>query len=93
MIPKPTPASLFVLLAGFGALQAYAADTKLPERPTKMVTTACDINEQEITPKGQAVCRYLCRDRDKTKVAVVFSSSGTSQCRTPVERTIKVAIK
>jgi hypothetical protein len=86
-------ASRCAVLAVVAAASAYAAESKLPVRPTKIITTWCDINEQEITAKGQSVCRYLCRDPDKTKVAVVFSSSGTSQCRTPVARTIKVAIK
>ena len=86
-------AARYALLAAITTASAYAAETKLPVRPTKIINTACDIDEQEITAKGQSVCRYLCRDPDKTKVAVVFSSLGTSQCRTPVARTIKVAIK
>jgi hypothetical protein len=81
----------FLALASSGT--GRASEGKLPDRPTKLVSAACDLSEQETAPQGQSVCRYLCRNPDKTKVAVVFSSSGSSQCRTPIERTIKVVIK
>jgi hypothetical protein len=80
-------------LAVATSVPVLAAGGKLPERPTKLISTACDLHEQETAQQGQSVCRYLCRNPDKTKVALVFSSSGLSQCRTPIERTIKVVIK
>ena len=83
---------LSATVALFG-LNVSPAETKLPTRPTKLINTSCDINEQEIAAQGQAVCRYICRDTDKTKIAVVFSNSGMSQCRSPIDRTIKVVIK
>lgn len=75
------------------SITAWAADTKLANRPTKLISASCDINEQETSPTGLSVCHYLCKDPDKTKVSVVYSSSGSSQCRTPIERTLKVVIK
>jgi len=72
---------------------AHGSNGKLPDRPTKLISAACDLNEQEISTQGQSICRYLCRDPDKTKLAVVYSSSGSSQCRTPITRTLKVVIK
>ncbi len=93
MIEKSLPRLALFAIATFAAAAAFPADTKLPDRPTKLINVSCDISEQELSPKGQAVCRYVCRDADKTKVALVFSSSGSSQCRSPIERTIKVVIK
>jgi hypothetical protein len=39
------------------------------------------------------VCQYVFRDPDHTKVAVVYSNSGSGQSRTPVKKTIKQTIK
>jgi len=61
----------------------------MPPRPFRIIDTVCDVADSEISPKGQFVCQYVCRDPDHTKVAVVYSSSGTGQCRTPIDRKIK----
>ncbi len=65
----------------------------VPPKPFRIIDTVCDVAESEISAKGQFVCQYVCRDPDHTKVAVVYSSSGTGQCRTPIERKIKQYIK
>ena len=93
MLKKTVTQITLSFLAVAASVPALATGGKLPERPTKMISTACDLHEQEPAQQGQSVCRYLCRNPDKTKVALVFSSSGLSQCRTPIERTIKVVIK
>jgi hypothetical protein len=61
----------------------------MPPRPFRIINSVCDLSENEISPGGQFVCRYVCRDRDKTKASVVYSTSGTGQCRTPVNLNIK----
>jgi hypothetical protein len=80
------------LLAAMFSLKALAA-TPVPVKPFRIIDTVCDIEESEISPKGQFVCRYVCRDSDHTKVAVVYSSAGSGQCRSPIPRTIKQTIK
>lgn len=65
----------------------------MPPKPFRIIDTVCDVADSEISPKGQFVCQYVCRDPDHTKVAVVYSTSGTGQCRTPIARKIKQTIK
>ena len=65
----------------------------MPPRPFRVIDTVCDVAVSEISAQGQFVCRYVCRDPDHTKVALVYSSSGTGQCRTPIDRKIKQYIK
>ncbi len=65
----------------------------LPERPTKIIPARCDLKERETSAQGQFVCRYICNNPDKSKIALVYSNSGLSQCRTAIERTLKVVIK
>ncbi len=85
---------LFLLLGASAIpVASFAAETKLSERPTKLINANCDLEERETSPQGQSVCHYVCSNPDKTKVAVVYSSSGLSQCRTAIERTLKVVIK
>ena len=74
---------------GAGALAA----TPMPVKPFRIIDTTCDVASKEISPTGQLVCQYVCRDRDHTKVAVVFSTSGSSQCRTPIDKKVKQTIK
>jgi hypothetical protein len=74
---------------GAGALAA----TPMPVKPFRIIDTICDVTSKEISPTGQFVCQYVCRDRDHTKVAVVFSTSGSGQCRTPIDKKVKQTIK
>jgi hypothetical protein len=74
---------------GAGALAA----TPMPVKPFRIIDTICDVTSKEISPTGQLVCQYVCRDRDHTKVTVVFSTSGSGQCRTPIDKKVKQTIK
>ncbi|MDH4480670.1 MAG: hypothetical protein QE283_12410 [Rhodoferax sp.] len=82
---------LLALAVSTSALAAPPAPT--PVKPFRLIDTLCDASDSEISPKGQFVCLYVCRDTDHTKVAVVYSNSGSGQCRTPVKKTIKQTIK
>ena len=92
-MPPTTYVYLLLLLTAISSPAVFAADTKLPERPTKIIAASCDLQERETSPQGQFVCRYVCNNTDKSKIALVYSSSGLSQCRTAIERTLKVVIK
>ena len=70
-----------------------APPVPMPVKPTRLLDTVCDVSASETSPKGQFVCQYVCRDPDHTKVAVVYSNSGSGQCRTPINKTIKQTIK
>jgi len=78
---------------GIFSRAVFAAETKMSKRPTKIIPASCDLKERETSPQGQFVCRYVCNNADKSKIALVYSSSGLSQCRSAIERTIKVVIK
>jgi hypothetical protein len=65
----------------------------IPDIPFQIIDTTCDANSSEISPKGQLICTYLCRDKSHTKVAVVYSNSGAAVCRTPIPKKIKQTIK
>jgi len=61
----------------------------MPARAFQVIDAVCDADSSETGPKGQFVCQYVCRDRDRTKLAVVYSNSGSGQCRSPISRKIK----
>ena len=82
-----------VLSVAISASALAAPPVPMPVKPFRLLDTVCDASESEISPKGQFVCQYVCRDPDHTKVAVVYSNSGSGQCRTPVNKTIKQTIK
>lgn len=92
-IPTTTYVYLLLLLAVIYSPAVFAAETKMPERPTKIIPARCDLKERETSAQGQFVCRYICNNPDKSKIALVYSNSGLSQCRTAIERTLKVVIK
>ena len=92
-MPPTTYVYLLLLLTALYSPLVFAAETKLPERPTKIIGASCDLKERETSPQGQFVCRYICNNADKSKIALVYSSSGLSQCRTAIERSIKVVVK
>jgi hypothetical protein len=87
---KPGSWTLAVTLS---ASALAAPPVPMPDKPFRLLDTVCDASESEISPKGQFVCLYVCRDPDHTKVAVVYSNSGSGQCRTPINKTIKQTIK
>ncbi|MFM6991628.1 MAG: hypothetical protein ACKOWD_10105 [Rhodoferax sp.] len=87
-----TAKAAFFLVALTTAALAIAA-TPTPPKPFRIIDTVCDVAESEISAQGQFVCQYVCRDPDHTKVAVVYSTSGNGQCRTPIARKIKQTIK
>jgi hypothetical protein len=74
------------------SVSALAA-TPMPVKPFRIIDTTCDMASSEISPQGQFVCQYVCRDPDHTKVAVVFGNAGAAQCRTPIDKKIKQTIK
>ena len=92
-MPTTTNVYLLLLLTAISPAAVFASETKMSERPTKIISASCDLQERETSPQGQFVCRYVCNNTDKSKIALVYSSSGLSQCRTAIERTLKVAIK
>jgi len=69
------------------------AATPMPVKAFRIIDTTCDVESKEISATGQFVCQYVCRDRDHTKVAVVFSSSGSGQCHTPIDKKVKQTIR
>ena len=75
----------------FAAGLAVAAPppAPMPARAFQVIDAVCDADSSETGPKGQFVCQYVCRDRDRTKLAVVYSNSGSGQCRSPISRKIK----
>ena len=68
---------------------AGAPPTQSPARHFQMIDVVCDVDSSETGPKGQFICQYVCRDRDRTKFAVVYSNSGSGQCRSPISQKIK----
>jgi len=92
-MPTTTYVYPLLLLTAVSSSAVFASETKLPERPTKIVSASCDLKERETSAQGQFVCRYICNNADKSKIALVYSSSGLSQCRSAIERTMKVVIK
>jgi hypothetical protein len=89
--PINTWTRLLALALSTSALAA--PPVPMPVKPFRLIDTLCDASDSEISPTGQFVCQYVCRDTDHTKVAVVYSNSGSGQCRTPVKKTIKQTIK
>jgi hypothetical protein len=83
----------WTLAVALSASALAAPPVPMPVKPFRLLDTVCDAAESEISPKGTFVCQYVCRDPDHTKVAVVYSNSGSGQCRTPVKKTIKQTIK
>lgn len=83
----------WLLAMALSASTLAAPPVPMPVKPTRLIDTVCDVADSEISPKGQFVCQYVCRDPDNTKVAVVYSNSGSGQCRTPIKKTIKQTIK
>ena len=73
--------------------EAKPKPAPMPPKPFRIIDTVCDAADSEISANGQFVCQYVCRDPDHTKVAVVYSTSGSGQCRTPIPRKIKQYIK
>jgi hypothetical protein len=90
---------LLSMALGTGALASTPppapkpAPAPMPVKPFRIIDTTCDVSSSEISPKGQLVCTYVCRDRDHTKLAVVYGNPGAAVCRTPVEKKIKQTIK
>ena len=80
---------VLALALGVGTLAA----TPMPVKPFRIIDTTCDVASSEISPQGQFVCQYVCRDPDHTKVAVVFGNAGAAKCRTPIDKKIKQTIK
>jgi hypothetical protein len=68
---------------------AGAPPVQSPARAFQMIDAVCDVDGTETGPKGQFICQYVCRDRDHTKLAIVYSNSGSGQCRSPISRKIK----
>ena len=68
---------------------AGAPSAQSPAKHFQMIDVVCDVDSSETGPKGQFICQYVCRDRDRTKFAVVYSNSGSGQCRSPVSQKIK----
>jgi hypothetical protein len=65
----------------------------MPVKPFRIIDTTCDADSNEISPKGQLVCTYVCRDKDRTKIVVVYGNPGAAVCKTPIDRKIKQTIK
>ncbi len=80
---------LLTLALGAGAMAA----TPMPVKPFRIIDTTCDIDSSEVSPKGQLVCLYVCRDPDHSKVVVVYGNAGAAHCRTPIDKKIKQTIK
>ena len=80
-------ASCCVFATGLAA--AGSPPAPMPARAFQVIDAVCDADSSETGPKGQFVCQYVCRDRDRTKLAVVYSNSGSGQCRSPISRKIK----
>jgi len=76
-------------LFAVGQAAAGAPPAPSPARSFQMIDAVCDVDGNETGPKGQFVCQYVCRDRDRTKLAIVYSNSGSGQCRSPINRSIK----
>jgi len=72
-----------------GQAAAGAPPAQSPAKAFQMIDAVCDVDASETGPKGQFICQYVCRDRDHTKFAIVYSNSGSGQCRSPINRTIK----
>ena len=83
----------WLLAMALGSSALAAPPVPMPVKPFRLLDTVCDVSSSEVSPKGQFVCQYVCRDPDHTKVAVVYSNSGSGQCRTPINKTIKQTIK
>lgn len=81
--------ALGLAMLAAGAMLFAATPTPMPPKPFRIIDAVCDVAESEISAQGQFVCRYVCRDPDQTKVSVVYSTSGSGQCRTPINRKIK----
>jgi hypothetical protein len=77
------------MLFAIGQEAAVAAPVPMPARSFQMIDAVCDVDGTETGPKGQFICQYVCRNRDHTKLAIVYSNSGSGQCRSPINRTIK----
>jgi len=90
---KPYKPWAWPLAMALSANTLAAPPVPMPVKPFRLIDTVCDAADSEITQKGQFVCQYVCRDTDHTKVAVVYSNSGSGQCRTPINKTIKQTIK
>ncbi len=69
------------------------AATPMPVKPFRIIDTTCDMDSSEVSPKGQLVCQYICRDTDHTKIVVVYGNAGAAHCRTPIDKKIKQTIK
>lgn len=84
-----------LLIAGQTAAAEGAAPaaTEKGVRGHRLIQTTCDAVGSETAAKGQFVCQYVCRDTDRTKLAMVYSNSGSGQCRSPISRQIKQTIK
>jgi hypothetical protein len=80
---------LAVCVLAMAAAATAIAAPPTPPKSVRIIDTVCDSADSGVSPQGQFVCHYVCRDPDHTKVAVVYSTSGSGQCRTPINRKIK----
>lgn len=85
-------ASSLLLIAGEAAAEAAAPAAEKSAKAYRLIQTTCDAVSSETAAKGQFVCQYVCRDTDHTKLAVVYSNSGSGQCRSPISSQIKQAV-
>ena len=82
-----------ILVLILSAMLSIASFAEMKPKTYKVIDSVCDLSEQEIATGGQFVCHYICRDEGHTKAAVVYSNSGSGNCRTPIPRKIKVAVE
>jgi hypothetical protein len=78
-------------LLGVGPVAAEVTPTAGAEKnaPAKRAIQAtCDAVGSEVASKGQFVCQYVCRDKYHTKLALVYSNSGSGRCRSPISAQI-----
>ncbi|MEI7514503.1 MAG: hypothetical protein WCK81_03855 [Betaproteobacteria bacterium] len=92
--PLRTPWSRLAMavLAVLACTAVLAEDTK-PTKPFKIIDAECEATASESSATGLFVCQYTCNDTDHTKVSVVYNTSGSGQCRTPIKKKIKQYIK